>query len=114
MGNQHVKLTIDENGNVTNVGSSEEVFETCVLCGKLTDVLINTHIDYRYGYVEGSGQCCRDCYDRTYNVKYDYLSNVMKRRTTLITISAEDIHNTPNDFELGAKVRELYWNTFKK
>jgi hypothetical protein len=38
----------------------------------------------------------------------------MKRRTTLITISAEDIHNTPNDFELGAKVRELYWNTFKK
>ena len=114
MGNQHVKVTFDENGFVTNVGSSENVFETCIICGKETDVLINTHIDYRYGYVEGAGQCCRQCYDRTNNQSNDYVTDVMKRRTTLITISAEDIYNTPNDFELGAKVRELYWNTFKK
>lgn len=35
----------------------------------------------------------------------------MKLRTTLITISAEDIVNTPNDFELGEKVRRKYWET---
>jgi hypothetical protein len=109
MGNQHVKLTIDENGNVTNVGSSNEIFETCIICGKLTDVLINSHIDYRYGYVEGAGQCCRDCYKKTNNV-----DDIMKRRTTLITIPAEDIYNTPNDFDLGAKVRKLYWDIFGK
>jgi hypothetical protein len=33
----------------------------------------------------------------------------MRNRTTLITISAEDILNTPNDQELGAKVRQKCW-----
>ena len=32
--------------------------ETCIICGKETDININTHIDYRYGYVEGAGQGC--------------------------------------------------------
>ena len=84
--------------------------EICILCGKETNVDINTHIDLRYGYVEGAGQCCRECYDRTYNTSSeDYITRVMKNRTTLITISAEDILNTPNDQELGAKVRRKYW-----
>jgi hypothetical protein len=38
----------------------------------------------------------------------------MKNRTTLITISAEDILNTPNDQELGAKVRQKYWELTKE
>jgi hypothetical protein len=115
MANHHVKLTINEDGLVTSVGNqqSEEIYETCVLCGAKTDVKITTHIDYRYGYVEGSGQCCRDCYNKTYDVKKDsdYVSKIMKLRTTLITISAEDIINTPNDFELGEKVRRKYWES---
>jgi rubrerythrin len=113
MGNQHVPITINEDGLVTSIGiQSEEIYETCVLCGKQTDVKITTHIDYRYGYVEGSGQCCRECYNKTYDTKEsNYISNVMKLRTTLITISAEDIVNTPNDFELGEKVRRKYWET---
>jgi hypothetical protein len=106
MGQHHVPLTINEDGLVTSVGNSNEIYETCVLCGKKTDVKVTTHIDYRYGYVEGSGQCCRECYERTNN---DYISNVMKNRTTLITISAEDILNTPNDMELGELVRRKYW-----
>lgn len=115
MGSQHVSLKINEDGLVTSVGdsnSSENIFETCVICGKQTDVLINTHIDYRYGYVEGSGQCCRKCYNRTNNESDHYISKVMKNRTTLITISAEDILNTPNDQELGAKVRQAYWSIY--
>lgn len=109
MNNQHVPLTTNEEGLVTSIGNQnqENIYETCVLCGKLTDVRIDTHIDYRYGYVEGSGQCCRTCYNKTND---DYTERVMRNRTTLITISAEDILNSPNDFDLGAKVRQLYWS----
>ena len=83
--------------------------EICIQCGKETNVDINTHIDLRYGYVEGAGQCCVECYNRTNNIQDDYITKNMKQRTTLITISAEDILNTPNDQELGAKVRQKYW-----
>jgi rubrerythrin len=117
MGNQHVPLTINEDGLVTSVGNlqSEEIYETCVLCGEKTDVKITTHIDYRYGYVEGSGQCCRNCYNKTYSIQEeDYVTKVMKLRTTLVTISAEDILNTPNDYELGEKVRRKYWELTKE
>lgn len=84
--------------------------EICIQCGKETNVDINTHIDMRYGYVEGAGQCCVECYNRTNNIQDDYITKIMKQRTTLITISAEDILNTPNDQELGAKVRQKYWD----
>lgn len=84
--------------------------EICIQCGKETNVDINTHIDLRYGYVEGAGQCCVECYNRTNNIQDDYITKIMKQRTTLITISAEDILNTPNDQELGAKVRQKYWD----
>jgi hypothetical protein len=83
--------------------------EICIQCGKETNVDINTHIDMRYGYVEGAGQCCVECYNRTNNIQDDYITKIMKQRTTLITISAEDILNIPNDQELGAKVRQKYW-----
>lgn len=88
--------------------------EICIICGKETNVDVNTHIDYRYGYVEGAGQCCKECYEKSTETKKqdDYLSNVMKNRTTLITISAEDILNTPNDQQLGAKVRQAYWSIY--
>jgi hypothetical protein len=32
--------------------------DKCVICGKETPYLRNTHIDYRIGYVEGAGQGC--------------------------------------------------------
>ena len=85
--------------------------EICIQCGKETNVDINTHIDLRYGYVEGAGQCCVECYNRTNNIQDDYITKIMKQRTTLITVSAEDILNTPNDQELGAKLRQKYWET---
>jgi len=112
MGEHHVPLTFNEDGLVTSVGNQE--FETCIICGEQTDILKSTHIDYRYGYVEGAGQCCKECYDRTSGIKKEdeYVSNVMKNRTRLVTISAEDILNTPNDMELGAKVRRAYWSIY--
>ena len=86
--------------------------EICILCGKETNVDINTHIDYRYGYVEGAGQCCKECYERTTGTQEDYITKTMRNRTTLITVSAEDILGTPNDMELGAKVRQKYWELY--
>jgi hypothetical protein len=86
--------------------------EICIICGKETTIDINTHVDFRYDYVEGAGQCCHECYVKTSKTyDEDYVSTVMKRRTTLITMSAEDILNTPNDMELGAKLRQKYWDT---
>ena len=116
MGEHNVPLTIGEDGLVTSVGTNQQtddLYETCVLCGAKTEILKTTHIDYRYGYVEGSGQCCKDCYNKTNRIEdNDYVSRIMKHRTSLITISAEDILNTPNDMELGAKVRRAYWSIY--
>ena len=42
----------------------EKEFETCVICGKLTDVRRDTPIRERIGYEEGSGQLCIRCYRR--------------------------------------------------
>ena len=36
-------------------------YEICVSCGVETDIPIDTHIDHRYGYIEGFGQVCGRC-----------------------------------------------------
>ena len=102
MDEQHVPLTIDENGLVTSVGKQKDefdIYETCVMCGEETTTLKTTHVDFRYGYVEGAGQLCRECY--------------LGEDRNLITVNSRTILDTPNDAELGAKVRELYWESKK-
>lgn len=103
MGEQHVPLTIDENGLVTSVGKKQkdefDIYETCIMCGEETTTLKTTHVDFRYGYVEGAGQLCRECY--------------LGEDRNLITVNSRTILDTPNDAELGAKVRELYWESKK-
>ena len=103
MGEQHVPLNIDENGLVTSVGKKQkdefDIYETCIMCGEETTTLKTTHVDFRYGYVEGAGQMCRECY--------------LGEDRNLITINSRTILDTPNDAELGAKVRELYWESKK-
>ncbi len=76
-----------------------ELYENCIMCNAETTILKSTHIDFRYGYVEGVGQMCRECY--------------LKENTNLITINSRIIIDTPNDIELGKKVREIYWNSKK-
>ena len=99
MGEHHVPLTIGEDGLVTSVGNSDDMYEVCILCGGKTNVLKTTHIDYRYGYVEGAGQCCKECYQSS--------------NRKLITIDERTILDTPNDQELGSKVREIFWDSKK-
>jgi len=71
-------------------------YETCILCGCETSVMKSTHVDMRIGYIEGAGQLCSKCYNQGSNRNH-------------MTIPEWMVENTPNDQELGAKVRELYW-----
>lgn len=99
MGQQHIPLKIDEDGNVLTVGSiNDDNYDSCVLCNAKTRYQRSTHIDYRYGYVEGCGQLCESCY-----------KGGTERRQILVP--ANVVYNTPNDQELGAKVRKLYWDS---
>jgi hypothetical protein len=74
-----------------------DMFEKCIQCGVETDTLKTTHIDFRIGYVEGAGQLCRMCY--------------MASDRNLITIDERTILDTPNNEELGAKVRRRYYES---
>ena len=38
-----------------------DIYEKCIMCGKETTILKTTHVDFRYGYVDGAGQMCREC-----------------------------------------------------
>ena len=40
--------------------------DKCVSCGDETLYDKTDHIDFRIGYIEGSGQLCLDCYDNIY------------------------------------------------
>lgn len=42
------------------------IFERCIMCGKITNVRKDTHIDFRDHYVMGSGQMCYSCYFDAY------------------------------------------------
>ena len=50
--------------------------DKCVICGCETEYTKDTHINNRFGYVEGCGQCCRGCYtagiDTTIEFKHQY------------------------------------------
>ena len=42
--------------------------EQCVSCGAETAYDFETHIDLRSNYVEGIGQFCKTCFNRSYNM----------------------------------------------
>ena len=70
--------------------------DTCIMCGVETPYDFETHIDLRIGYIEGAGQLCSACYNKGNNRNH-------------LTVTEWLVENYPNDQELGAKVREIYW-----
>jgi hypothetical protein len=54
---EHVGLTINEDGLVTDIHRPDD-YDTCIVCGKITPYLKSTNINLRYGYIEGAGQTC--------------------------------------------------------
>jgi hypothetical protein len=74
--------------------------ETCVMCGVETDYRFNDNVNLRFNYIEGMGQLCGVCYnkgtDRNHILVPEYI-----------------IKNTPNDFDLGEKIRQMYYDNLK-
>jgi hypothetical protein len=79
-----------------NAEIKTDKFDYCILCGVETAYKRSTHIDMRIGYIEGAGQLCPSCYSRG-------------TEHGAIAVDYNIILGTPNDQELGAKVRKLYW-----
>lgn len=73
--------------------------DTCVLCGVETPYDFETHIDFRIGYIEGAGQLCEKCYDQGTDRSH-------------FTVPKWIVKHTPNDQELGAKIRELFYEAY--
>jgi len=70
--------------------------EKCVLCGTDTQYRFHDHVDMRIGYVEGCGQMCSKCYNKGTDRRH-------------LAVPMSTIYDTPNDAELGSKIRQLYW-----
>ena len=68
MDGESYMLISDESGLVRGVylpkeissedGYTEDGYDKCILCGKVSPYMTSTHIDLRIGYVEGAGQGC--------------------------------------------------------
>jgi hypothetical protein len=77
--------------------------EICILCGKETTVDVDTHIDFRTGYIEGSGQLCYECYRK---------GSPSSREQ--IAIPKSWITKYSNDSELGQQVRKFYYQNYSQ
>ncbi len=85
--------------------------EKCVICGEPTQYRFNDHIHYRFNYVEGAGQLCSKCYHfDTISVTKDENAIPLDSHRQLFTVSEYMVLSMPNDQELGAKVRKIYWD----
>jgi hypothetical protein len=71
------------------------------MCGQETPYDETTHIDLRHGYVEGCGQVCKTCWDKTYP----------DTETKYMKIPRDLVLDTPNDFALGEAIRKLFYQT---
>lgn len=72
--------------------------DKCILCGKDSPYEFNVDINFRHGYIEGAGQLCEECWEAGTD-------------RSSILVPSSMIRYTPNDAELGAKVRRLFWET---
>ena len=77
--------------------------DNCISCGIQTPYQHDVNIEYRSHYVEGAGQMCKDCWDD--------LSGSGEDRIYFVPESM--IKDTPNDSELGNKVRTMYHKAIK-
>jgi len=96
VGTDHLACQLEQDMKDVEAYRKDNPIEKCVLCGKDTAFRFNDHIDMRTGYVEGAGQMCSSCYNRGTD-----------RRHLAVPMSI--VYDTPNDAELGAKIRQLYW-----
>jgi hypothetical protein len=101
VGVDHLSCALEKEQNQKNP------IEKCVICGVDTQYRFRTPIDFRYNYVEGAGQLCPKCGSK------DEEPIALDSHRNLFTVSEYTVLSTPNDQELGAKVRQLYWESKK-
>ena len=104
---QYVKMEYGPGDAVIDRQPYKNPIEKCVICGEATQYRFNDHIDYRFNYVEGAGQLCPKCGSK------DEEPIALDSHRNLFTVSEYTVLSTPNDQELGAKVRQLYWESKK-
>ena len=108
VGVDHLSCALEQEQNQKNP------IEKCVICGVDTQYRFRTPIDFRYNYVEGAGQLCSKCYHfDTISVTKDENPIPLDSHRQLFTVSEYTVLSTPNDQELGNKVRQLYWESKK-
>ena len=108
VGVHHLSCALEQEQNQKNP------IEKCVICGVDTQYRFRTPIDFRYNYVEGAGQLCSKCYHfDTISVTKDENPLPLDSHRQLFTVSEYTVLSTPNDQELGNKVRQLYWESKK-
>ena len=100
-GTDHLSCALQQEQNQKNP------IEKCIICGVDTQYRFRTPIDFRYNYVEGAGQLCDKCANK------DEEPISLDSHRNLFTVSEYTVLSTPNDQELGAKVRQLYWESKK-
>ena len=108
VGVDHLSCALEQEQNQKNP------IEKCIICGAETAYRFNDHIDYRFNYVEGAGQLCEKCggnkeVSETF-IEVDPLGTPNPGHR-LILVDETTILYTPNDAELGNKVRKLYWES---
>ena len=111
---RYVKMEYGPGDAVIDRPPYKNPIEKCVICGADTQYRFNDHIDYRFNYVEGAGQLCSKCYHfDTISVTKDENPIPLDSHRQLFTVSEYMVLSMPNDQELGAKVRQLYWESKK-
>lgn len=100
-GTDHLSCALQQEQNQKNP------IEKCIICGVDTQYRFRTPIDFRYNYVEGAGQLCNKCGNK------EEEPIALDSHRNLFTVSEYTVLSTPNDQELGAKVRQLYWESKK-
>jgi hypothetical protein len=101
VGLDHLSCALEQEQNQKNP------IEKCIICGIDTQYRFRTPIDFRYNYVEGAGQLCNKCGNK------EEEPIALDSHRNLFTVSEYTVLSTPNDQELGAKVRQLYWESKK-
>lgn len=84
--------------------------EACISCGCDTRVNVNTHVESRMYYEVGVGQLCSKCYSTSNSLTEDYGAPKKfgaNENVNRVVIDARLINDTPNDQELGEKIRRL-------
>lgn len=72
------------------IKKENSIYETCIICGEKTEVLMSVPIEEREFYIVGSGQLCRSCYFSAYVENKDLIPKDEMVRLLRMTRGSSD------------------------